>query len=212
VCPTGASYQREDGITLVNYEDCINCGSCVPACPYGARHANKGGKFAFGEDNPAPYEEIGAKRASVMEKCIFCYELVDNGGQPACVVNCPGKARFFGDLDNPESPVAQKIAKGNAKQVGATGFYYVENSGMPAGMVASKVMASGAPVDNGSSDTAEDSGAKKAQPGINPAIIGGGVAVAAAAAVGAGVYVSKKKKNAAKPTADAKNGGAKDDK
>ena len=38
VCPTGASYKRtEDGIVLVNETDCIGCGLCAWACPYGAR-------------------------------------------------------------------------------------------------------------------------------------------------------------------------------
>ena len=38
VCPTGASYKRpEDGIVLVNEDDCMGCGLCAWACPYGAR-------------------------------------------------------------------------------------------------------------------------------------------------------------------------------
>ena len=33
VCPTGASYKRtEDGIVLVNEDDCIGCGLCAWAC------------------------------------------------------------------------------------------------------------------------------------------------------------------------------------
>ena len=38
VCPTGASYKREeDGIVLVNPDTCIGCKLCSWACPYGAR-------------------------------------------------------------------------------------------------------------------------------------------------------------------------------
>ena len=38
VCPTGASWKRAtDGIVLVNEADCIGCGLCAWACPYGAR-------------------------------------------------------------------------------------------------------------------------------------------------------------------------------
>ena len=44
VCPTGASYKRvEDGIVLVNEDDCIGCGLCAWACPYGAREMDRRG-------------------------------------------------------------------------------------------------------------------------------------------------------------------------
>ncbi|MEX2518174.1 MAG: 4Fe-4S dicluster domain-containing protein, partial [Paracoccaceae bacterium] len=37
VCPTGASYKREeDGTVLVNADHCIGCKLCSWACPYGA--------------------------------------------------------------------------------------------------------------------------------------------------------------------------------
>ena len=31
ICPTGATYTREDGIVAVDYEKCISCQACVPA-------------------------------------------------------------------------------------------------------------------------------------------------------------------------------------
>ena len=37
VCPTGASFKRDDGIVLVDKHTCIGCRYCVMACPYGAR-------------------------------------------------------------------------------------------------------------------------------------------------------------------------------
>jgi tetrathionate reductase subunit B len=40
VCPTGASYQRSDGLVLVEGDDCIGCGYCIIACPYDARFFN----------------------------------------------------------------------------------------------------------------------------------------------------------------------------
>ena len=33
VCPTGATYKREDGIVVVDAEQCIGCQACVSACP-----------------------------------------------------------------------------------------------------------------------------------------------------------------------------------
>lgn len=33
VCPTGASYKRDDGVVLVDHSKCIGCQYCVMACP-----------------------------------------------------------------------------------------------------------------------------------------------------------------------------------
>jgi len=33
VCPTGASYQREDGVVLIDANKCTGCGACVELCP-----------------------------------------------------------------------------------------------------------------------------------------------------------------------------------
>ena len=42
VCPTGASYKREeDGIVLVDSDKCIGCKYCSWACPYGARELDE---------------------------------------------------------------------------------------------------------------------------------------------------------------------------
>ena len=93
VCPTGASYKREDGIVLVDHSKCIGCQYCVMACPYGVR----------------TYDESRDK--GVIEKCTLCAHLVDAGEKPACVKHCPGQARLFGDADDPESDVSKMIAR-----------------------------------------------------------------------------------------------------
>ena len=97
VCPTGASYKRtEDGIVLVNEADCIGCGLCAWACPYGARELDQA--------------------AGVMKKCTLCVDRIENPNipeidrQPACVRACPAGARHFGDLADPESPAAKLVA------------------------------------------------------------------------------------------------------
>ena len=42
VCPTGASYKREeDGIVLVDQDKCMGCNLCAWACPYGARELDQ---------------------------------------------------------------------------------------------------------------------------------------------------------------------------
>jgi DMSO reductase iron-sulfur subunit len=90
VCPTAASYKRDDGIILVDHDICIGCQYCVLACPYGVRVFN---------------EEEG-----VIEKCTLCAHLIERDDQPACVKTCVGKARIFGDIDDPESEISQAIA------------------------------------------------------------------------------------------------------
>lgn len=96
VCPTGASYKREDdGIVLVNADTCIGCKLCSWACPYGARE----------------YDETDG----VMKKCTLCIDKIYNENLdevdrvPACVATCPTSARHFGDLGDPDSDVSQLV-------------------------------------------------------------------------------------------------------
>ena len=93
VCPTGASYRdSESGIVLVDESKCIGCQYCLYACPYGVR--------TFSEAD------------GVARKCTLCQHLMANGSaEPACVHNCPGGARFYGDLDDPNSSVSRELAK-----------------------------------------------------------------------------------------------------
>lgn len=97
VCPTGASYKREqDGIVLVDEERCIGCGLCAWACPYGARELDE--------------------TEGVMKKCTLCIDRIYNEAltpderEPACVATCPARARHFGDFADPESAVSQMTA------------------------------------------------------------------------------------------------------
>ena len=143
VCPTGATYKDDKGRVEIDYEKCIACGLCLAACPYGARKLNRTSENMFGADVPAPYESYGVQRELVAEKCIFCEARLAEGKQPACVVNCPGRARYFGDLDDPESPVSKFIAGDEAVlRVDETSFYYRPVDGMPLDVLPSNALAS----------------------------------------------------------------------
>jgi tetrathionate reductase subunit B len=95
VCPVGATYQRADGVVVVDADRCVGCAYCVQACPYDARFVNHLTRKA--------------------DKCTFCAHRVEAGLLPACVESCVGGARIFGDLDDPKSAVSKLVAKGDAK-------------------------------------------------------------------------------------------------
>jgi Fe-S-cluster-containing dehydrogenase component len=78
--PDNAIFKRqEDGIVLINQDECIGCKRCIQACPYGAPQFNSA--------------------TSLVEKCTFCvHRLYESDGttrtgfQPACVTTCVGNA------------------------------------------------------------------------------------------------------------------------
>lgn len=123
VCPVQATYYRDDGIVMMNYDRCIGCRYCEVACPYQARSFNWD---AFEGSNPVVPEwgqpEIERRPRGVVEKCSFCYQRIDRGlelgltpgvdaeATPACVVICPVGARIFGDLNDPKSEVSKWLA------------------------------------------------------------------------------------------------------
>lgn len=118
VCPTGASYKREDGIVLIDYDKCMGCRYCVIACPYDARYFNGNTTGYFGAEL-TPYEETKYQKHSVgvVEKCTFCIDRIEKGKQPLCVETCITKARHFGDLDDPKSEVSQLIRSRHGQQL-----------------------------------------------------------------------------------------------
>lgn len=107
VCPTKATFQREDGIVLMDFHRCIGCRYCMAGCPYGSR--------SFNYMDPRPYlaettPEFPTRTKGVVEKCEFCAELLAEGKLPACVEVSQG-ALAFGDLADPESSVRKLLAE-----------------------------------------------------------------------------------------------------
>jgi len=130
VCPVGATYKDyERGLVLQKYEKCIGCKSCALACPYGARYFNWSKPHWPKEREGAFNPDVEMRYKGIIEKCTFCIHRIksaeekakrenrkikDGEIKPACVLTCVGKARFFGDLNDPESEVSRLVRSGRA--------------------------------------------------------------------------------------------------
>lgn len=136
VCPVKATWKREDGVVVIDYDKCIGCRYCVVACPYGARATDFGFDWDSTPAGPATdtslmneeakslvdglpkieYESTPwydnwqrADLVGVTQKCHFCTQRIDNGLLPACVTTCIGVATYFGDIRNPKSLVSELL-------------------------------------------------------------------------------------------------------
>ena len=90
-CPTGASYNSDDGTVQIDRKKCVGCKACLAACPYDARYINHEHGYA--------------------DKCTFCTHRVEKGLEPACVATCVGRSRIFGDLSDKNSEVSRLLAE-----------------------------------------------------------------------------------------------------
>ncbi len=120
VCPTHASYQREDGIVLIDRDRCIGCRYCIISCPYEARFLDEGedqSYFAGMEETAYEKAHSGLIPKGTVSKCELCYDRVEAGLEPACAQVCSTHARIFGDLDDPESEISKRITQLQAKQL-----------------------------------------------------------------------------------------------
>ena len=78
VCPVKAIRKLANGIVDIDAETCIGCRACIASCPYMTIH--------FIEDE------------KIAKKCDFCRDLIETGGNPACVDACMTRSLHWGEI------------------------------------------------------------------------------------------------------------------
>lgn len=115
VCPTNASFKREDGVVLVDRHRCIGCRYCMMACPYKAR--------SFVHEALSEQSLSAPRGKGCVESCTLCVHRIDEGVmQTACQEACAKEghaAILFGDLKDPNSEISQALKKHNSTQIRA---------------------------------------------------------------------------------------------
>ena len=77
-CLVKALEKTPEGPVMYNKDRCMGCRFCMVSCPFDAP------KYEY--SSPLPY----------LKKCVFCFDRVVKGEQPACVEACPEGASLFG--------------------------------------------------------------------------------------------------------------------
>ena len=124
VCPVGATGITPEGIVRQTFGRCIGCRYCTTACPYTRRVFNWRKPEFPGDFAEALNPDVSVRPKGVVEKCTLCHHrllkarenaraagrpLAPGEYLPACAEACPAGAIYFGDLEEPSSPVAEQM-------------------------------------------------------------------------------------------------------
>jgi len=143
VCPVAATTHSNEGLNMMAYNRCIGTRYCANNCAYKVRRFNWYNYTSykkFTDINPSQDDlgrmvlnpDVVVRSRGVMEKCSMCVQriqagkleakkagtkVVDGSIQTACSSACPTNAITFGDLNDKESAVRERMENDRAYRV-----------------------------------------------------------------------------------------------